>query len=245
MGTSIRINDDGVHILAVLLDHKEGHPAVLGILFPAFPVVFAHLCRVCLWQVDVGTGLGAVLLKGAALEELALHTGAAKQAATAPSLQGQRPSHPALAPWDAGDPRALPALIAHRSPVVAAGRGAARALLAEGGLVSSPALAAVAVAAPAEAAHVPAGVQAALRGLLALAGAALVARLALAGPAVALAPCCRGMPFRACGQPGRPPPAPAPARRAAPTLRSPRHPPWDAQGGSQAGAAASSPKPSQ
>lgn len=42
--TSIKIDDDGVHLLAILLDHTEGHPAVLGILFPAFPVIYAHLC---------------------------------------------------------------------------------------------------------------------------------------------------------------------------------------------------------
>lgn len=98
---------------------------------------------------DVGTGLGAVLLKGAAAEELALHTG----------------------------------------DVSATGRRAAWALLAEGGLVPSRALAAVAEAGPTEAAHVSAGVEAVLRGLLALAGTALIPRLALARPAVAFPTC--------------------------------------------------------
>lgn len=41
---SIRIDDDGVYLLTILLDHTEGHPTVLGILFPAFPILFAHLC---------------------------------------------------------------------------------------------------------------------------------------------------------------------------------------------------------
>lgn len=38
-----------------------------------------------------GTGLGAVLLKGATVEDLALHTGAAKQAATAHICRGRNP----------------------------------------------------------------------------------------------------------------------------------------------------------
>lgn len=129
-------------------------------------------------------------------------------------------------------------LCAHHSHVSATGRRAAWAFLAEGGLVPSRALAAVAVAGPTEAAHVSAGIEAALRRLLALAGAALISRQALACPAVALPACCRGRSFRSCRQPGHPPSAHA--WRASPTPRSPHHP----QGGPP-GWCPSSPKPSQ
>lgn len=86
-GTFFSINDDGVHLLAVFLDHAEGDPAVVGVLLPALP---AHPCQL-LSHLDVGAGLGAVLLEGAAQESLALHTGAEKQAATAHLCRGRGP----------------------------------------------------------------------------------------------------------------------------------------------------------
>jgi len=117
------------------------------------------------------------------------------------------------------------------SHVSAAGRGAAGAVLAEGGLVSPEALAAVAVAGPAVAALVATDVQAAFCRLLALAGAALVAGRALALPAVTSPAICGRRPFR----PGsyRKPGCLPSARtwRASPTPGSPCHSPWDRQGG--------------
>lgn len=86
-GTFFRIDSDGVNLLAVLLDHAEGDPAVLGVLLPALS---AHPCQL-LGHLDVRAGLGAVLLEGATQERLALHAGAAKQAATAHPCRGRGP----------------------------------------------------------------------------------------------------------------------------------------------------------
>lgn len=207
-GTFFRIDSDGVNLLAVLLDHAEGDPAVLGVLLPALS---AHP-RQLLGHLDVRAGLGAVLLEGATQERLALHAGAAKQAATAHLCRGRGPLTwlclwlgPAQAqaglacpcPGGGGDPPPPPCCLrACHSHVSATGRGAAGAILAEGGLVSVPALAAVAVAGPAVAALIAAGVQAAVRRLPALAGAALVPGCALALPAVAFPTVCRGKTFQ-------------------------------------------------
>lgn len=84
-GTFFRVDNDSVHLLAIILDHAEGDPAVVGVLLLALP---ALLCRF-LSRPDVGASLGAVLREGAALKGLALHAGAVKQSATAHLCRGR------------------------------------------------------------------------------------------------------------------------------------------------------------